>query len=70
MPNHKHRKSAEDQEQEAFVQWLRLGYPHFRVPNDIHQVVEQAKNKLGVSSGVRIYLWRCCLSASTSNHRP
>ena len=26
---------TEDQEQEAFVQWLRLkGYPHFRVPNE------------------------------------
>ena len=31
---------TEDQEQEAFVQWLRLkGYPHFRVPNETYTVV-------------------------------
>lgn len=31
---------TEDQEQEAFVPWLRLkGYPHFRVPNDLAVVV-------------------------------
>lgn len=46
----------EDQEQEAFVQWLRLkGYPHFRVPNETYtrSWSQKAKNKkLGVSSGV------------------
>lgn len=47
---------TEDQEQEAFVQWLRLkGYPHFRVPNETYtrSWSQKAKNKkLGVSSGV------------------
>ena len=47
---------TEDQEQEAFVQWLRLkGYPHFRVPNETYTKSwsQKAKNKkLGVSSGV------------------
>lgn len=47
---------TEDQEQEAFVQWLRLkGYPHFRVPNETYtkSFKQKAKNKaLGVSSGV------------------
>lgn len=46
----------EDQEQEAFVQWLRLkGYPHFRVPNETYTKShkQRIKNKkLGVSSGV------------------
>ena len=46
---------TEDQEQEAFVQWLRLkGYPHFRVPNETYtrSWSQKAKNKkLGVSSG-------------------
>lgn len=48
--------STEDQEQEAFVQWLRLkGYSHFRVPNETYTKSwsQKAKNKkLGVSSGV------------------
>ena len=47
---------TEDQEQEAFVQWLRLkGYSHFRVPNETYtrSWSQKAKNKkLGVSSGV------------------
>lgn len=47
---------TEDQEQEAFVQYLRLkGYPHFRVPNETYtrSWSQKAKNKkLGVSSGV------------------
>ena len=47
---------TEDQEQEAFVQWLRLkGYLHFRVPNETYtrSWSQKAKNKkLGVSSGV------------------
>lgn len=47
---------TEDQEQEAFVQYLRLkGYPHFRVPNETYTKSwsQKAKNKkLGVSSGV------------------
>lgn len=47
---------TEDQEQEVFVQWLRLkGYPHFRVPNETYtrSWSQKAKNKkLGVSSGV------------------
>lgn len=47
---------TEDQEQEAFVQWLRLkGYRHFRVPNETYTKSwnQKAKNKkLGVSSGV------------------
>ena len=47
---------TEAQEQEAFVQWLRLkGYPHFRVPNETYtrSWSQKAKNKkLGVSSGV------------------
>lgn len=47
---------TEDQEQEAFVQWLRLkGYPHFRVPNETYtkSFKQKAKNKaLGVSPGV------------------
>ena len=47
---------TEDQEQEAFVQWLRLkGYAHFRVPNETYTKSwsQKAKNKkLGVSSGV------------------
>ena len=47
---------TEDQEQEAFVQWLRLkGYLHFRVPNETYTKSwsQKAKNKkLGVSSGV------------------
>lgn len=31
---------TEDQEQEAFVQWLRLkGYPRFRVPPDLFVIV-------------------------------
>ena len=46
----------EDQEQEAFVQWLQLkGYPHFRVPNETYTKShkQRIKNKkLGVSSGV------------------
>ena len=47
---------TEDQEQEAFVQWLDdNGYPRFRVPNETftksHK--QRIKNKkLGVSSGV------------------
>lgn len=47
---------TEDQEQAAFVQWLRLkGYPHFRVPNETYTKSwkQKAKNKaLGVVSGV------------------
>lgn len=47
---------TEDQEQQAFVQWLRLkGYPHFRVPNETYtkSFKQKAKNKaLGVSAGV------------------
>lgn len=46
----------EDQEQEAFVQWLRLkDYPHFRVPNETYTKShkQRIKNKkLGVSPGV------------------
>lgn len=46
----------EDQEQEAFVQWLQLkGYPHFRVPNETYTKShkQRIKNKkLGVSSGI------------------
>ncbi len=64
-------KSNRGSEQEAFVQWLRpKGYPHFRVPNETYtKSWSQSKNKkLGVSPGVRIYLWQCP-SASTSNHR-
>lgn len=57
MPNLANIDSpTEDQEQEAFVQWLRLkGYPHFRVPNETYtrSWSQKAKNKkLGVSSGV------------------
>nr|DAP51908.1 MAG TPA: Nuclease [Caudoviricetes sp.] len=47
---------SEDQEQEAFVQWLDdNGYPRFRVPNETYTKswIQKAKNKrLGVSSGV------------------
>lgn len=47
---------TEEQEQMAFVQWLRLkGYPHFRVPNETYtkSFKQKAKNKaLGVSPGV------------------
>lgn len=47
---------TEEQEQMAFVQWLRLkGYAHFRVPNETYtkSFKQKAKNKaLGVSSGV------------------
>lgn len=47
---------TEDQEQAAFVQWLRLkGLPHFRVPNETftRSWKQKAKNKaLGVVSGV------------------
>lgn len=47
---------TEDQEQAAFVQWLRLkGYKHFRVPNETYTNSwrQKAKNKaLGVVSGV------------------
>lgn len=47
---------TEDQEQMAFVQWLRLkNIPHFRVPNETFtkSFKQKAKNKaLGVSSGV------------------
>lgn len=47
---------TEDQEQKAFVQWLRFkGYPHFRVPNETYtkSFKQKAKNKaLGVSAGV------------------
>ena len=47
---------TEDQEQEAFVQWLDdNGYPRFRVPNETFtkSYKQRIKNKrLGVSSGV------------------
>lgn len=46
----------EDEEQAAFVQWLRLkGYPHFRVPSETYTKSwkQKAKNKaLGVVRGV------------------
>ena len=57
MPNFANLDNpTEEQEQMAFVQWLRLkGYAHFRVPNETYtkSFKQKAKNKaLGVSSGV------------------
>lgn len=57
MPNlSNYENPTEEQEQMAFVQWLRLkGYPHFRVPNETYtkSFKQKAKNEaLGVSSGV------------------
>ena len=57
MPNLSNLENpTEEQEQMAFVQWLRLkGYAHFRVPNETYtkSFKQKAKNKaLGVSSGV------------------
>jgi hypothetical protein len=50
------RVPLEDEEQAAFVQWLRLkGYPHFRVPSETYTKSwrQKAKNKaLGVVRGV------------------
>lgn len=57
MPNlSDYTNPTEEQEQMAFVQWLRLkGYEHFRVPNETFtkSFKQKAKNKaLGVSKGV------------------
>lgn len=64
---------TEDQEQEAFVQWLRLkGYPHFRVPNETYtrSWSQKAKNKkLGVSSGVAIEMKRKKGGVTSANQK-